>query len=187
MKRKEEVVATAAQVFKTKGYYSASLQDLADELGLLKGSLYYYIDSKEDLLLEIISGPMSVIQAKLRNLISSPMSSREKLLQAMRDHMELYETHFYEVCVFFDIISHPPDGIRDSLRAMMREQQALWERIVVEGIETGQFRKDLDPKMATFAILGMCTWAYQWIRTDGRLSMREIAAIFGDMVLEGIT
>ena len=49
-KRRNEIYDVAIQVFNRKGYATASVQEIADEIGVLKGSLYYYIDSKEDLL-----------------------------------------------------------------------------------------------------------------------------------------
>ena len=51
--RRDEVIEAAIRVFHKKGYASASIQDVADEVGVLKGSLYHYIDSKEDLLARI--------------------------------------------------------------------------------------------------------------------------------------
>src|SRR5690606_20295851 len=80
--RWSELVKVATQVFYEKGYEAASLQDIADRLGMLKGSLYYYIQTKEDLLYEVING---VHQGGLRNLKrseehTSELQSRENLV-----------------------------------------------------------------------------------------------------------
>src|SRR5437660_10309404 len=55
-RRREELIAVACRVFAAKGFDGASLQDIADEFGVLKGSLFHYIQSKDELLYEIIRG-----------------------------------------------------------------------------------------------------------------------------------
>src|SRR3954467_1105093 len=64
-RRQSEILEAAARVFHEKGYESTSIQDIADAGGILKGSLYYYITSKEDLLYEILQ---DVHQEALKNL-----------------------------------------------------------------------------------------------------------------------
>ena len=55
----EDIVSAAAKVFRTKGYHAATVRDIADEVGILKGSLYHHFDSKEDLLYLVVKEPIA--------------------------------------------------------------------------------------------------------------------------------
>src|SRR4030095_6756503 len=57
----EAIIAAAASVFRTKGYHAATVQDIADEVGILKGSLYHHVKSKEDLLYLMVKEPIAQI------------------------------------------------------------------------------------------------------------------------------
>src|SRR6202043_297981 len=83
-----ELIETATQVFYEKGYDGASLQDIAERLGMLKGSLYYYIQTKEDLLFEVIStvhqDGLAVIQARAE----APGEPLQRLQNVIQGHVE---------------------------------------------------------------------------------------------------
>ena len=88
-RRQQEILEAAARVFHEKGYESTSIQDIADSVGILKGSLYYYITSKEDLLFEIIQG---VHEEALKNLDRTAAVEGDAL-QKIRAFVVVHFTH----------------------------------------------------------------------------------------------
>src|SRR6202012_1697518 len=86
--RWSELIEVATDVFYAKGYDAASLQDIADRLGMLKGSLYYYIQSKEDLLYDVIRTVHSEGLANIESLASAEVDALERLRHVIIGHID---------------------------------------------------------------------------------------------------
>src|SRR6267143_4015796 len=85
----EEIVAAAAKVFQTKGYHAATVQDIADAVGILKGSLYHHhVKSKEDLLYLIVEEPIARIYERMAEIVAGELPAGEKLRRAILAHLE---------------------------------------------------------------------------------------------------
>jgi len=91
--RYEELVETALQLFRQKGYHATSMQDIADSMGLRKASLYHYIDAKEDLLVAIYRRIVSDYTERIRLISEGPGSARERLARAVQSHLESIISH----------------------------------------------------------------------------------------------
>src|SRR5947209_13931005 len=101
MKRQAEITAAACEVFWQQGYRAASIQDVADKVGVLKGSLYYYIDSKEDLLWRIIEDVHKEWAAILERAGSLNAEPLEQIHAFIRLHIEWYLNNVKGVTVVF--------------------------------------------------------------------------------------
>ena len=69
----EDIVAAAAKVFRTKGYHAATVRDIADEVGILKGSLYHHFDSKEELLYLVVKEPIAQMYRTINEIAAAVM------------------------------------------------------------------------------------------------------------------
>lgn len=188
MDRREEIIAAAVQLFHEKGYASTSMQDIADAVGLLKGSLYHYITGKEELLYEIHERFMAVIFAKAATREQADgLSSRQRLEAIITDLLELMRDYRAYVEVFFRE-RYAVRGPRwDAIHQKREEYEALVREIVQQGQSDGSFRIDLDYKVVTFGLFGMCNWCYQWMQPDGKYSALEIASMFTSLLLDGLS
>lgn len=185
--REKEIIDAAAKVFREKGYQRATIEDVAREVGLLKGSLYYYIKNKSELLFKIGIVPLKTTTEELKNTVHSSRSASEKLRKAIIERIRAFDNYHTEMTVFFqEKFEELPEKERDLLRKGQREDESLWAEIIKEGISTGEFKKELDVKIVTKGIMGMCHWLYKWYRNEGRLSSENIAEIFLDLILNGI-
>jgi AcrR family transcriptional regulator len=184
--RQQELVKAAAKVFKIKGYHGATMQDIADEVGMLKGSLYYHIESKEKLLFEILLTGINVVHEGLKQVLESDLDPKEKLPQAIIAHLRSYETRYDEVSVFLNELVNLPEGMRVEYHKKARGYVDLWLELFREGVEKGCFRADLNPKMVVYAILGICNWTSKWLDLNGPLTLDEIARNYSEIVLKGV-
>lgn len=185
-RRRQELIDAAAKIFQDKGYEAASIQDVADALGILKGSVYYYIDSKEDLLFAAIQEVHESALAntgKIREMDEDPLTLIRLFIES---HVRHVGDNFVKATVFFhDFRSLDPKRHeyivreRDSYDAFLRE-------LITRGQSGGQICEDVDPKLATLAILGMMNWTYQWYRADGGLDPAAIGRQFADLALAGL-
>ena len=182
----ERILKEAARLFYGKGYSASSMEDIADAVGMKKGSLYYHISSKEQLLFEIMDRFSEKVQGLITPLLDSDeMSSADKIRQAIKGHLSTLDTDIFAVKVF--LLEYRALG--DDYRHRVLEGRATYEtafrRLVAEGIERGEF-VDVDVAIATRSILGMCNWATQWYSPSGGQSTDEIASIFADIILGGL-
>ncbi len=183
--KSREIFDRAVRIFKEKGYHAASVQDIADAVGLQKGSLYHYITGKEDLLFQIFDQGSRPLTRRLEEIVAAPDPAPVKLERAI-------EAHLSELCGQLDIFTvylserRALDGRHHSrVRAQGQRHARLLEQIIRQGIRSGEFRP-VNPPMTARALLGMCNWLYQWYSPEGHLSPEAIAHIFSDLVLSGM-
>ena len=185
--RQEEVYATAARLFATRGYHATRMQDIADELGMLKGSLYYYFDSKEDLIVKITSGRIEELYEAIDAIVQTGYSPTQKLTLAIDEHIRFFQEHVHIYTIFVrEQLANINDGTASSADIMNKKYQNLFRQILQEGIDAGEFSADIDTQIIMRAILGMCNYTWSWYDPNGRIPVRELARIFTQMVLGGI-
>src|SRR5580700_1625201 len=157
-RRYRQVLDAAAAVFAQKGYAGASTRDIAERLGVRQASLYYYFPSKESALGAICELGVKDFITNLRAIIARTAPADRKLREAIANHLAPLRVHpdADYVCVFLRHRHELPDLQRQAVAALARTYQDLIERLFREGIAAGEFRADLDPKLATLALLGMC-------------------------------
>jgi AcrR family transcriptional regulator len=186
--RREEILLAAAKVFQEKGYWGTTVQDIADAVGMLKGSLYYHFDNKEDIFYEIIHDPLHHFVSQMAEVVALDLPPRHKLRAALRYHLSAFDAHMPGVQVILRENLGTMEGERWApIRALWKEHETLWGTILHQGIEAGEFNPKLDVRMATLGILGMCNWMHRWYRQEGRLTTEEIADIWAGMILDGIS
>jgi AcrR family transcriptional regulator len=183
--RLQQIIDAAARVFRDKGYDGATLRDIAREAGLLPGSLYYHIRSKEDLLRLIVEQPIRDLHAHLEEIAASDALASHKLAQAIAAHLRCFERHYPYLFVNLRNMLQV-DSMRSSMRKRAKRYEGFWQQILSQGVKTGEFPADLDVKVTAFAILGMCNWMHRWYRQEGRLSMEEVIQQFTRLVLQGL-
>jgi len=185
--KEQEIIAVAARLFKEKGYRATTLEDIAAAVGMLKGSLYYYIRSKEELLYLVVRDPIRQAYNKLEEIVTSQAPVHTKIAQAIANHMTLFHQHYPHIAVYLHDYHHLMQQLQKNIIETPKHYQRLWATLLQQGVDTGELRPDLDVKVTGYAILGMCNWVYRWYNPHGTLSAEEVAAVFTKLVLEGLT
>lgn len=185
--RKQEILAAAARVFRRKGYHAARIQDVADAVGMRKGSLYYYISSKEDLLRGLVEAPLLALNEATRALLETGHPPAAKLERIIEAHLRLLQEHRDTIGIFLrEDLALLADASDRDLRALAREYEDLLEALVREGMARGDFAADLDPRLTVKAVVGLCNGTYAWYRPDGRYRLPELARRLSALVLRGL-
>jgi AcrR family transcriptional regulator len=182
---RDEIVTQAAALFDERGYHQASMEDIAEAVGLRKPTLYHYFKSKSEILFWIHEEFIDLLITRHERRRRSSLGPEQMVLEIMADVLELMETHRGHVRVFFE---HHRD-LPEEQHAAIERKRLIYRQAVTDeiqrGIDEGVFRP-VDAKFATLALFGMCNWAYQWYRADGELRSREIGYVFWDMLRRGI-
>ncbi len=184
--RHEQILERAAEVFNELGYRGASVQEVARRVGLLKGSLYHHVRSKEQLLGEVLLRGMELLRRGLPGADDARLPADEKIRAAIAFHLEWIAAEPHVTGVFLRELPTLPAPLRRRLRREVKEFEARWLALVREGIATGLLTTDLDPRLVVYAILGLVNSVHRWYRPQGRLAMKAIAAQYADLLLDGL-
>jgi AcrR family transcriptional regulator len=183
--RLEEVYEVATQLFFTKGYEATSVQNIADELGLLKGSIYYYISSKEDLLYVIVERAHAALLEKLAaaETIADPV---ERLHAAVKGHVENVALNIVPVSIFFNDFRSLSKAHRAAILDERRSYEKRMRDLIGQAQAAGSFPPGLDLNLAAKAVLGMTNWVYKWYRDSGDTTPSELGELFAGFVFFGL-
>lgn len=155
-----EIVEAAAEEFRVSGYENSTIEAVAARVGILKGSLYNYIDTKDDLLYAVIEQPAQRLVAELDALQEQQdLSAAEQLHGLFRRQVDIFATHYPAAFVYLQQIGKPDH--REDYREMDRRYIAAIERIIAAGVDAGEFQP-VRPWVAARAIVGMLDWMQHW-------------------------
>jgi AcrR family transcriptional regulator len=183
--RRQEVVSKAAELFDQAGYYTTNMSELARAVGLEKPTLYHYFSGKDEILFWIHEEFINHLIEKGESRDSSTLTATAELEATFKDLLELMDSHRGHVRVFFEHGRELTEEHQSTIRTKRDKYQAIVQGIVERGIKEKEFR-DLDPRLVTLAIFGMCNWSYQWYRSGGALQSDEIASFFFSLLLDGL-
>jgi AcrR family transcriptional regulator len=160
------------------------VEEVARRVGLLKGSLYHHVRSKEQLLVAVLLRGMELLRAGLPS--DDRLSPEEKIRAAIRFHLEWIAAEPDVTGVFLKELPGLPPRLRRRVLAEVKDFEARWAALIRDGIAAGTLRPDLDEKVTVYAILGLVNSVHRWYRPGGRLAMSEIARQCADLVLDGL-
>lgn len=185
--KRREITEAAAARFAAQGYAATRMADVAADLGMQAGSLYYYVDSKEALLAAVVEERVGVAVEMLTEILDLDVDPVEQLRRGIAGHLVVFDQHADLYRIF---VSERLDAIDPDLAEMVdrrgRDYEDLWLRLVTEAIDAGALRGGLDPWLTMKAIVGLGNSTLFWFEPDGRLSAEEVAERFTDILLEGL-
>lgn len=186
-KRESEVVDAAIKVFFRRGYAAASIQDVADEVGVLKGSLYYYIKTKEDLLVKIFDESHRQATEIIKELEATEAPAIERLRLFVERYVVWYLNNFERTALYFNEWQHLTGARRRRVITQRRAYDELVRNLIVEAQAAGDIDPDMSPKYASFLIHGAVNSVSNWYRRGGDDTPEQIAAIYGTMLTGMLT
>lgn len=186
LEREQEIFDVAAGILQKKGYAATTLQEIGSAVGLLKGSLYYYIDSKSDLLYRITR---KIHDEAIANLAAAraangPAAARLHLL--IEGHVLSFGRRLTSIRVFYTEYAALPDDRRREIMAERRSYEEYVCELIREGMADGSFCPDLDVRIVSNAILTMINSVYVWYRPDRDDPIEKIARSYADYALAGL-
>jgi AcrR family transcriptional regulator len=186
--RQAEVTRAASEIFAQKGYRAASIQDVADKVGVLKGSLYYYIESKEDLLWRIIEDVHEESKEILQASLALEASPIDRIQTFIGRHVEWYLNNVQEVSVFFRDWQHLTGERLQIVKARRRGYEHVVRDLIAAARESGDVSPELDLRYAARYVLAAVNVVPDWYRSsDGDDNPSDIAAAYAEMTVGLLT
>ena len=183
MSRKEELSRQAARLFAAKGYHGTSIVDLAESLGVQKGSLYAHIEGKEDLLYETMRGGAAAFHGALDS-VPDDAPPAEKIRLALRAHLRVVSEQLEVATVFVQEWKYLEGERLEEVVAERRRYEERIRELFREGRDMGQLRADLDVNAAALLFLSAANWAYTWLAAGAGTDV--LADRFYALFLDGI-
>ena len=181
------MVASARRLFERKGFSATSVQSIVDDAGLTKGAFYYHFISKEELLRVIHDEFIDHQLEAVRGVLASTDDPGEQMQGLIRTAVEAVDDYRSHVAVFLGERRFLSEEGFAEVKVKRDEMENVFHGVVRRGQETGLIRTDLEPRVVSLGIIGMCAWAYQWYSPEGKLTAAEVADTFTAMVWEGIS
>jgi TetR/AcrR family transcriptional regulator, cholesterol catabolism regulator len=182
-----EICRVAARVFYEKGYDGASMQDIAQAVGLTKAGLYHHVGSKDRLLFEIMNYGMDILDEAVLDKIKGIEDPYERLRQTIAGHIDLVvRARDLEITV----ILHENRSLKGALRKKINARKKAYIHYLEDLIAQVQERSGREPliapALAAFNLLGIINWLYQWYRPEGAISQAELTQGCLDFFFRGL-
>ena len=182
-RRASEVLDAAAKVFARRGYHGASTQDIADVLGIRQASLYYYFDSKEAALEAVCESGVEDYARRAQEVLKSARTASEKVARLVFHHLAPMADRLEYTLVFLRERRFLPQPARKRIRAIEVRYERIIERIIEQGIASGEFRADLDARLATLALLGLGNSAALWLGREPGVTIERITQNYVELLV----
>ncbi|QQR72456.1 MAG: TetR family transcriptional regulator [Holophagales bacterium] len=159
--RRREILAAAGRVFRRRGLHASGMRDVAAELEMTAGSLYYYFPSKQALLAYCQEDALDGLLATVGRIERLGLDADTALASAVVTHVvRLHETTPGSLAhLEVEALDEPH---RQPILSRRNAYERALRRLVVAGIDTGRFRSGLDPRTAVRALLGAVNWTAKW-------------------------
>ncbi|MDQ0163604.1 TetR family transcriptional regulator [Aeribacillus alveayuensis] len=181
--KKEQILSAAIDIVKKRGFSGATMEEIAAELLMTKGSLYYYFKNKSDLMYQCHNFVLSQATEELEEILAKGGPVKEVLRKMIEKHIH----YAIEEKETFNLIMEPKRYFnKEQLELVLKLRnyyEGLFDEIIQRGLKSGDFHAE-DPAIARMIILGAMNWIQQWYRVDGRLSKEEIVRIYYDYIIK---
>lgn len=189
--RRREIIDAAAQVFKKNGFQGSSIADVANQLGMDRATLYYYIGSKNELFDEVVTEAVETNVALAESIRDSDAPAPAKLRTLLESLMRSYAAHYPFLYVFIqeNLSQVPPK--RSAWAAEMRSYNKRYEAAVVDviqqGYDAGTLREVGPPWLVAYGLIGMVAWSNRWFDPEKtKADADTIGRAFADLALQGL-
>jgi len=175
----------AAQLFFDHGYEATSLRAVAAEVGIKVGSLYNHIDSKEDLLLQVMGSTMDDLMALQEVALARSEDPLDRLLAFVECHIRFHAEHAQAVFIGNTELRSLSEDARAEIVSKRRDYQKLIESLILATGEQGDAQV-LDPRLHAFGIVAQGTHVASWYKPSGQYSLKEIVRVYSKIILRGL-
>lgn len=176
----------AIRLFSEKGYPVIGMRDLSEAVGILPGSLYAHIDSKEKLLLDIVTTGVQNFTDVIAPIVDGDAPADQRLREAIRAHMRVLAVTLDQTRVTFHQWHYLTGDNLARMIEVRQDYEVLFSRMVADGVADGTLLGTSRPKVSTLSIIGVLGSATEWFSPTGSASADEIGDAMADVVTLGL-
>jgi AcrR family transcriptional regulator len=183
---RETILDAATHLFGATGYTGTTMREIANAVGVLPGSLYVHIDSKESLLLDIVEDGIDRFLRAVKPVASMTGPADERMREAIKAHVRVVGESPERTLVVFHQWRFLTGRNRARVVKKRSQYEGLFSTIQQDGVETGVFSADLDARIAVLTVLGALNWTPEWFSPEGPAGADEVGDRLADALLSGL-
>lgn len=183
----KQIVDAAVIVIAENGYHQAQVSKIAKQAGVADGTIYLYFKNKEDILISVFQDKMGLFVSKLGAIVEQEATASDKLKLMIQSHFELLANDLHLSIVTQLELRQSSHDLRMKINGVLREYLLLMDKILVKGIETGEFDKDMDIRLARQMVFGtMDETITTWVMNDHKYDLVELAPNVHRLLMKGM-
>ena len=186
LSRKEQVIRSAAELFREKGYAASSMRDLAQKLGIEAASLYSHIKSKEEILRQLCFDMAAEFRKSLQEVEKLNVSSSEKLKLGIIGHIQVMAKDLTASAVFMNEHRHLSQPYLRDFLLLRINYINRFKAIIEEGARQGEFKDDIDKKLAVMTLFSSLNWMPMWYDPSSTIDPQNLGHQLADMLVNGL-
>lgn len=183
--RKAQIHQAACKLFQEQGFHGTSIRDIAERVGLLGGSLYSHISSKDDILWEIVDAAADRFFDAIRPIMDSQLGTLQKLKAAMISHVGVIARDMDAAAVYTVEWRHLTPDRRIAFTQRRDEYERMFRSLVREAIH-GRFISATDETTATLFVLSVLNWMFTWYRPEGPMTPEDVGRWMSEYIFDGL-
>src|SRR6188474_1094223 len=152
LSRKEQVIRSAAELFREKGYAASSMRDLAQKLGIEAASLYSHIKSKEEILRSLCFDMATEFRKSLEEVEKQKVTASEKLRKGIIGHIQVMAKDLTASAVFMNEHRHLSEPFLRDFLLLRINYINRFKNIIEQGVKNGEFKNTIDTKLAVMTL-----------------------------------
>lgn len=185
--RREAILTIAAELFARNGFTATTVRQIADEAGILSGSLYHHFDSKEQMVDEILSSFIDEVVTDFQAIVASVDEPRAALEALIRSSFEAVVPNRVAMTIALNESHHLRQGERFAyVQEADAQIEALWAAVIQQGIDAGTFRSDLDPALVQRFVRDAIGSVVRWYEPGGTYTVEQMADSCIALTLAGL-
>ncbi len=184
--RKEQVIRSAAELFREKGYAASSMRDLAQKLGIEAASLYSHIKSKEEILQHLCFDMAAEFRKSLMDVEKKNVSATEKLRLGIIGHIQVMAKDLTASAVFMNEHRHLSQPYLREFLFLRINYINRFKTMIEEGTRTGEFKDTIDKKLAVMTLFSSLNWMPMWYDPASKIDPQNLGQQLADMLLNGL-
>jgi TetR/AcrR family transcriptional regulator, cholesterol catabolism regulator len=181
---RERILRAATQLFATKGFHATGVAEIGEVAGVGKGALYHHIQSKEDLLYDIVMRHVEKGLVRAEEILCSDSPPEEKLRQLCRHQLRTVAENQEQITIFFREQNALTGKRRQAMSELRHRVEDVWRKALQQGVDEGVMRS-AEPVVVK-GILGLINYSFVWYHSEGQLSPEQIADRLADLILFGV-
>jgi AcrR family transcriptional regulator len=186
--RREAILTSAAALFATRGVAATTVRQIADEVGILSGSLYHHFESKEAMVDQIISSFLEDLRTRYKRVLDERSDPRARLHDLVVASLEVVESHPHATEIYQNDVNYLLQFERFGyLRSAGKEVQTTWLQVIEAGVAQGAFRADLDAKILYRLIRDAVWLSVRWFKPSKEYPTSRLAEDCTALFLDGLT
>lgn len=182
-RKKDQILMSAIKIVNERGHEGATMEEIAAELQMTKGSLYYYFKNKNDLLYQCHHLVLSRAIAEHEDHLLENLSPEQLLRKMVSTHISFAINEREIFSMMIDPKRTFDDGQLESVLLLRKKYAALFDEVIRRGIASQQFERS-EVVLVRMFILGAMNWVQQWFNEEGRFNQEQLIEEYADYVLK---